>query len=159
MSNPVSISIIKIQEDEFIFRADHISKIERKKLTIGFNLHLNWSLVEEKFFVTLATLYKYKVDSAETELVKFVTTTAYGVKNLKSILGEGKQAVGIPDAFMHTVVGTAISNTRGMLAYKLAGTILSDVYVPLVRVDDLLAHFGGAKKETAPKKPRKLSKK
>ena len=47
----------------------------------------------------------------------------------------------VPDPIMITFVGAAISSARGMLAYKLSGTILSDYYLPLIDVQALLKGY------------------
>ena len=147
MPSPVSIAIIKIKEDEFVFKADNVKKIDPKKLSIGFNLGFDWKLQEEQFFVTLTVFYKYKVDGIELELSKFVTTTGYEVKGLKEIFKLKEKGFEIPDFFMLTFVGTAVSSARGMLSYKLSGTMLADFYLPLVDPQEFLGHI---KEQTKP---------
>lgn len=147
MASPVSIAIIKIKEEEFVFKADNLKKIDPKKLSIGFNLGFDWKLQEEQFFVTLTVFYKYRVDGIELELSKFVTTTGYEVKGLKDILKLKEKGFEIPDFFMLTFVGTAVSSARGMLSYKLSGTMLADYYLPLVDPQDFLGHI---KEQTKP---------
>jgi len=147
MPSSVSIAIIKIKEDEFVFKADNVKKVDPKKLSIGFNLGFDWKLEEEQFFVTLTVFYKYKVDGIELELSKFVTTTGYEVKGLKGILKLKEKGFEIPDFFMLTFVGTAVSSARGMLSYKLAGTMLADFYLPLVDPQSFLGHI---KEQTKP---------
>lgn len=153
MEKPVYIGIIKIEEDEFIFKADNIKKIDPKKLEIGFNLGFDWDLEQEQFYVKLTVFYKY-ANPVEVELSKFVTTTGYEVKGLRDILNIKKEGFGIPDFFMLTFVGTAVSSARGMLAYKLSGTILSDFYLPLVDPNDFLEHL---KEETKSESVQKVS--
>lgn len=152
MSTPVSIAIIKIKEDEFVFKADNVKKIDPRKLSIGFNLGFDWKLQEEQFFVTLTVFYKYKVDDIELELSKFVTTTGYEVKGLKDILNLKDEGFEIPDFFMLTFVATAVSSARGMLSYKLSGTILADFYLPLVDPQDFLGHVKETTKTKVSKK-------
>ncbi len=152
MPSSVSIAIIKIKEDEFVFKADNVKKVDPKKLSIGFNLGFDWKLEDEQFFVTLTVFYKYKVDGVELELSKFVTTTGYEVKGLKGILTLKEKGFEIPDFFMLTFVGTAVSSARGMLSYKLSGTILSDFYLPLVDPKEFLVHV---KEQTMPATPKK----
>lgn len=147
MPSPVSIAIIKIKEDEFVFKADNVKKIDPKKLSIGFNLGFDWKLPDEQFFVTLTVFYKYKVEGIELELSKFVTTTGYEVKGLKEILKLKEKGFEIPDFFMLTFVGTAVSSARGMLSYKLSGTMLADFYLPLVDPQEFLGHI---KEQTKP---------
>jgi len=161
MPSPVSIAIIKIKEEEFVFKADNVKKIDPKKLSIGFNLGFDWKLPEEQFFVTLTVFYKYKVDGIELELSKFVTTTGYEVKGLKEILKLKEKGFEIPDFFMLTFVGTAVSSARGMLSYKLSGTMLADFYLPLVDPQEFLGHIKEqikpsiSKKTTSKTKPVK----
>lgn len=162
MEKPIYIGIIKIEEDEFVFRADNLKKIDPRKLDIGFNLGFDWDLEKEQFYVTLTVLYKYVINSVEVELSKFITTTGYEVKGLGDILKIEKDGFGIPDFFMLTFVGTAVSSARGMLAYKLSGTLLADFYLPLVDPKDFLEHIKGETKTQSVKKdspPKKTAKK
>jgi hypothetical protein len=161
MSSPVSIAIIKIKEDEFVFKAENVSKVDLKKLSIGFNVGFDWKLQEEHFFVTLTVFYKYKIDGVELELSRFITTTGYEVKGLKGILNVKEKGFELPDFFILTFVGTAVSSARGMLAYKLAGTILADFYLPLVDPQSFLNQAKGSKALITPKKsvPKKVIRK
>jgi hypothetical protein len=137
----VAIAIRKIKEEEFIFKNEDIKKVEKKKLSIGFNVAFDWDIDKEDFFVRLTIYYTYEIKGSEVELVRFSTTTGFHVKGLKEILNEDSQKFKLPDFLMLTFVSTAVSSTRGMLAYKLSGTFLSEYYLPLVDPKDFLIHF------------------
>lgn len=134
----VEIAIIKIKEDEFVAKDIFVDKIDSSKLTIGFNLDFNWQIEQENFYLKLTIHYNYKNDEEEIGLVKFSFTTGFHVRGLKDSLNADGSNFQLPDSLMMTFLSTSVSSGRGMLAYKLAGTPLSDFYLPLVDVNDFL---------------------
>lgn len=150
----VEIAINRIKEDEFIFKNEDIKKIDEKRLSIGFSFSFNWDMDKEDFFVRLTIQYSYDLNSSKIDLVRFSTTTGFHVKGLGEILTVNGQNFQLPDAFMITFVSTAVSSTRGMLAYKLSGTFLSDYYLPLFDPKDFLSQF----RSELPKGKKALSK-
>jgi hypothetical protein len=150
----VALAISKIKEDEFIFKNEDIKKIDEKKLSISFNVGFEWNIEKEEFFVRLTIHYTYAVSGSNVDLVRFSTTTGFHVKGLKEILKVDGQNFQLPDFFMQTFVSTAVSSTRGMLAYKLSGTFLSDYYLPFVDPKDFISHF----EHRLPKEKKSVSK-
>jgi len=128
------IAITKIKEEEFIFKNEEIKKFDPGRLSIGFNLRFNWDYEKENFFVRLTVVYKYKIENENVELVSFTSTTGFLIKGLKDMLvtDENKTNFKLPDNLMLTCISTAVSSSRGMLAYKLAGTFLANYYLPLI---------------------------
>lgn len=151
----VAIGIAKIKEDEFVFRNEEIKKLDEKKLTIGYNVAFDWDIAKEFFFVKMSIHYTYRIDSADIELVRFSSTTGFHVKGLKKVLVVDGAKFKLPEFFMMTFLSTAVASSRGMLAYKLSGTFLSEYYLPLVDPKDFLTHFEhhvSSKKENVKKK-------
>ena len=128
------IAITKIKEEEFRLKDESIAKLDPKKLSIGFNIGFNWDYEKENFYVRLTVVYKYKIENENVELVRFTSTTGFLIKGLKDtlIVDENKTSFKLPDNLMLTCISAAISSSRGMLAYKLAGTILANYYLPLI---------------------------
>lgn len=159
MPSSVSIAIIQIKEDEFVFKPDNIKKIDPKKLDIVIHVGFDWNIEKEQFFVILTVFYNYKINGVEIELSKFVTTTGFEVKGLKDIIKIEEKDFELQDIFMLTFVGTAFSNARGMLTYKLSGTILADFYLPLIDPKDILGHVKEEKKTDVSKQspPKKTT--
>jgi len=151
----VAIGINKIKEDEFVFRNEEIKKLDEKKLTIGYNVAFDWNIDKELFFVKMSIRYTYPIDSVDIELVRFASTTGFHVKGLKKVLVVEGAKFKLPDFFMMTFLSTAVASSRGMLAYKLSGTFLSEYYLPLVDSKVFLTHFEhhlSSKKENGKKK-------
>jgi len=157
MAVGVGIAISSIKEEEFKFSDNNLDSIDSKSLSLGFHLGFNVDIKESFFTVKFTIVYNYNNKSDNNiQLLKFTTLTKYKVKGLKNIVKfdeEDDDKFEIPDPIMITFVGTAISSTRGMLAYKLSGTILSDYYLPLIDVQKLLKGYddsftGSEKKES-----------
>lgn len=152
----VEIAISKIKEEEFIFRNEDIKKFNEKKLEIGFNFGFDWELDEEKFIIKTTINYNYRIGSNLVELVRFSSITEFHVIGLSEILNVDGNKFQLPDFFMMTFISTAVSSGRGMLAYKLAGTYLSDYYLPLIDPKDFMNHIknklSASEKKSAGKK-------
>lgn len=89
-------------------------------------------------------------------------STVYEVKSLKEILKIKDKGFEIPDFLMLTFIGTAISSARGMLVYKLSGTVLADFYLRLVDSQEFVGHLKQQKTHSPSKKagsPKTLVKK
>jgi|GEM_PF-5811952 len=140
----VSIAISSIKEEEFKFSDKNLESIDSKLLSLGFHLGFKADVKKGFFTVTFTVIYNYGDNDDEIQLLKFTTITKFKVKGLKRIVKfeeENDDKFQIPDAIMITFVGAAISTARGMLAYKLSGTILSDYYLPLIDVQELLKSY------------------
>lgn len=142
----VNIKISNIKEEEFKFSEDSIEQIEEKNLLIGINLGFRINKEKNQFSVRLTISYSYRDNNSEStrEIMKFTTLTTFEVTDISEIIKIVKkeniedEVFDIPDNLVYTFVGTAISSTRGMLVYKLAGTKLSSFYIPLVDIQDLM---------------------
>ena len=136
----VSIKINNIKEEEFKFSDDNIEVIEEENLSIGINLGFRIDKEKNFFTVRFTISYAYKDKSSETskEIMKFTTLTRFELSDINEILkviekeDSDEEVFDIPDNLIYTFVGTAISSTRGMLVYKLAGTKLSSFYIPKI---------------------------
>tara|TARA_R110002020_G_scaffold119634_2_gene272926 strand:- start:479 stop:946 length:468 start_codon:yes stop_codon:yes gene_type:complete len=142
----VSIKINNIKEEEFKFSDDNIEVIEEENLSIGINLGFRIDKEKNFFTVRFTISYAYKDKSSETskEIMKFTTLTRFELSDINEILkviekeDSDEEVFDIPDNLIYTFVGTAISSTRGMLVYKLAGTKLSSFYIPMIDVQNLM---------------------
>ena len=142
----VSIKINNIKEEEFKFSDDNIEVIEEENLSIGINLGFRIDKEKNFFTVRFTISYTYKDKSSETskEIMKFTTLTRFELSDINEILkviekeDSDEEVFDIPDNLIYTFVGTAISSTRGMLVYKLAGTKLSSFYIPMIDVQNLM---------------------
>lgn len=146
MAAGVSIAISSIKEEEFKFSDNDLDSINIKLLSLGYRLGFKVDVKKSFFTVKFTVVYNYDVSDNEKEiqLLKFTTLTNFKVKGLKKIVNfdeEDDDKFQIPDPLMITFVGAAISSTRGMLAYKLSGTLLSDYYLPLIDIQELLKGY------------------
>lgn len=139
----VEVKIKSIKEEEFKFTDLNLKEIESDHLLLGFHLGFKVNVEENTFSVKLTVVYNYEDKDSDNpkELMKYTTVTTFDVKGLNKIVKfneEDNDKYDIPDSLVITFVGTAVSSTRGMLVNKLSGTILSDFYLPLVDVKQLL---------------------
>lgn len=142
----VSIKINNIKEEEFKFSDDNIEIIEEENLSIGINLGFKIDKEKNFFTVRFTISYTYKDQNSETskEIMKLTTLTRFELSDINEILkivekeDSDEEVFDIPDSLIYTFVGTAISSTRGMLVYKLAGTKLSSFYIPIIDVQNLM---------------------
>ncbi|MBS1645500.1 MAG: hypothetical protein JST36_10725 [Bacteroidetes bacterium] len=160
MAKPISISIIKIREEEFILKTEGIKKINPKKLQIGFQLDFDWKLEADRLMLSTTVFYQYNANNTAFDISKFTLLMGFEVKNLKQILTLSDDVFEIDDDYLLTFVGAAISSARGMLAFKHSGTILENFYVPLVDPRNFIENINRQVPQKAPKQiisPKKSS--
>ena len=141
------IAIDSIKEEEFKFSDHDLKSIDRKHLSVGLHLSFNVDVSKNLFTVRFTVIYNYDLDEKKVELMKFANSTKFKVKGLNKIVKfekEDDSKFQFPDDLMITFVGASVSSARGMLAYKLSGTILSKYYLPLIDVKKLLEESYGA---------------
>jgi len=141
MKESIYVGILKMEEDEFVFRPGNFKIIDSKKLDIQFNFAFDWDLKKGHYTISLTVIYKYRFKTLDVELSKFVTTTTFEVKGLEA--GPNNEGLGlnIPDFLILTFLNVAISSARGMLVYRLSGTILADFYLPLIDPNEFLSQI------------------
>lgn len=140
----IGIAINSISEREFTFTDKNLKSLDVKLLSLGFHLDFKVDFKKSFFTVIFTVIYNYGHIENEIQLLNFTTITRFKVKGLKKIVKfeEGNDhKFQIPDPLIETFVGAAISSTRGMLAYKLSDTILSDYYLPLIDVQKILKSY------------------
>jgi len=159
MAKPISISIIKIEEEEYILKTEEVKKINPEKLQIGFQFDFDWELEAERLMLYTTVFYKYSANKAAFDLSKFTLLMGFEVKELNQILKLSDDGFEIDDVYLLTFVGAAISSARGMLAYKHSGTVLEHFYLPLVDPKNFIENINRQVPSTAPKKiiPQKKS--
>ncbi|MBL4662540.1 MAG: hypothetical protein JKY22_03025 [Flavobacteriaceae bacterium] len=138
------IQIKNIKEKEFRYSAHNLNSINDKHLSLGFKLGFKVNPKKNCFTIKLVVIYNYDNPSEEgeqLELLYFSIATKFKIKNLKKIIRKEENddnKFEMPDAIMITMVGAAISTIRGMMVYKLSGTLLSEYYLPLINIPDFL---------------------
>jgi len=136
--------IKNIKEKEFRYSANNLDSIKDKHLSLGFKLGFKVNAKQNYFTIKLVVIYNYdnpKEEGESLELLYFRTATKFKIKNLKKIIKKEENddnKFDMPDVLMITMVGAALSTIRGMMVYKLSGTLLSEYYLPLIDVTDFL---------------------
>lgn len=149
------ISIIKIKEDEYVFKNEDIEMFDVKNLLVKYSVKFEWNLEKEEFYIRMTVWYNYKSKDKEIDLVKFSITTGFLVKGLKEILKIEDGKFQLSDSLMMTFLSTTISSCRGMLAYKLSGTFLAEYYLPLINIEEFVSHFKENLSSSSVKKVKK----
>lgn len=136
----VRIRLNSIKEEEFKFSEKDIDSIESKLLTLGFLIAYEVDVKKNIFATKLTVIYNYKLNKEDRELLRFTIVVKFKVDDLKNVAkyNEDDKSFNVTNEMLITFLGIAISSARGMLVYKLSGTILSKYYLPLVDVKEML---------------------
>lgn len=74
----------------------------------------------------------------EILLCDLITQTIYEISNFSEIIHKKAESeFDAPDLVVHTLIGIALSTTRGILMEKNAGNFLNKVFIPIVKPADL----------------------
>jgi hypothetical protein len=68
----------------------------------------------------------------KNKICGLTTRLVYEVENLQSLVIVENDNIKIPEVLMTTLISIAISTTRGILTAKTEGTLLHDVFMPVV---------------------------
>lgn len=147
-----TISIIKIKEDEFVFRGYDLEKIDSENLYLEYNRKFGWSEENNIFKTKFGVSYYYKLNNEDVELIKFSITVDFNISNLKEILTQDDNGFELPDELLLTMISSTVGATRALLSAKVAGTILASFYMPLVDANLFLDAPDNKVKKTKPLK-------
>lgn len=102
---------------EYIFEVNPASAVDIPARTIDFITHIG--------------IYS---DTTKTKnICELITSVKYGIKNLDQFIDEkDENLLHLPDQFMQTLLSISLSTSRGILAAKTEGTILNNVYLPVL---------------------------
>lgn len=150
-----TIRLHKVKEEEFIFKPHDLKEINIDQLFNRFGLKVNADFALNQLSITLTVQYGYEISKSDVvDLVQFTVTSNYIVSDLNQVLTWKDDMFDMPDVLLQSCVSATFSTIRGMLVYKLAGTILSDFYLPFVDIKDLIETTIGVKKKETKKKKK-----
>lgn len=154
------LKIIRIIEKSFEFRNNEIPEFKENQLNVGIRLFFNFDLEKSIMNIDVTIIYALGlIENEANEIMKFVTTTSIRVTDLKELVILNIDAEGSfefkSDEIMNLLVENAVSSSRGMLVYKLAGTKLQKYVLPIVNIQKLLGTI--EKKVPSDEKAEKLN--
>lgn len=156
----IFISINKIKEEIFINNISEKIKVKTKNLKFSITTDFQYFPQKEELLLKLGINYLYKENEKEAykEIMKFVTSNSFKLKGLNEELKKkfkGKEEefkvflesnnegdsvnLKVPPHIFHQIVGISYSTMRGMLVYKLSGTPMENLYLPMVSPSKFLA--------------------
>ena len=92
------------------------SFIDRKNNAIGIDTAVEIYIDQEK----------------QKKVCNLISRIIYEVINFSDFINPQDNSIQIPDNFMHTLLSISLSTTRGILASKTEGTLLRDVFIPVL---------------------------
>lgn len=133
---PISFRLTNISILSFsVKNAVKVNEINNSVFEIGVTNNTNLS----KNKIDVIILVKIFLDKTKKiELGEVKTSNMFEIKDLKKhILVENKKSK-LPEVLLATIVGISVSNTRGILIAKAAGTILSNAIIPVINPTELI---------------------
>ena len=104
-----------------------------------FQITTTHSIIPEKKFIQLITEVKIYFDPEKvTQLGDISTVNIFEIKNFDEVVKKDDKGIYLPLQLMAMFVGLSISNTRGMLVAKAAGTCLQNAIIPVLNPTELL---------------------
>ncbi|MDP3830182.1 MAG: hypothetical protein Q8Q47_02855 [Ignavibacteriaceae bacterium] len=134
MSEPINISfrIKNISTLEFSIRNIQLDQtFDKDQFPIQISLGTQIDPLNK--FISVDTFVNIFADPENKNKICGLTTrVVYEVENLQSTVVVEGNNIKIPESFMTTLISIALSTTRGILTAKTEGTLLHDVFMPIV---------------------------
>ncbi len=128
----INLNIREIQTLKFsIDNSMKQDSFDKSKLQFGIGVGVRFD--PPKHEVSIDTMVDIFCDEQRTSKIsESITRVKFGIENFDEVFTVKENQISAPDAVMNTLVSMAVSSTRGMLAAKTEGSILSGVYLPPV---------------------------
>lgn len=132
-------------KEKIEFRLDNITLIQfyikndlsHKKINkedIDFDIKIGMNADEKNNIINIDTLIGMVKRNADNKdkVCELITRISYEVKELEQFKDPDNKEIIIPDVLVHTLFSISLSTTRGILSEKTRGTILENVYLPIL---------------------------
>lgn len=152
MKTNLQLSPKKVQESNISLRLSSLkilsfsvnndSKLKSIK-NIIFSLGVKMKIDSNNNRVEVVVIVKvFSEKTKKTEIGEVITSNTFEVKNLKRHIKDSNENFNtIPFNLASSIVGISVSNTRGILITKAAGTILSDAIIPIINPSELIKNI------------------
>lgn len=154
----VKIKIAKIKEEIFKNSLPEGLQLESNKLKLGVSTDFKYTPQNEEFVVRLIITFNYLVDEEPTEIMEFITSNHFYIFGMNDALRESHDGdkeeleeflnsnskledslkFDVPLNILYQLISIAYSTARGMLIYKMSGTPMSALYLPILHPKDIL---------------------
>jgi hypothetical protein len=143
-----SIKVINHAEKHFSKCGLKSSDIKNGHCKIGINIHIdpNKSLIAIPMKVTVFSDGKAKHELFRTEAIY-----TFKIKKFKAQFNTNEQGVSnIPDAFMRTLIGTALGGMRGIMVASTTIAEYKNIILPLIETSQILENVKDAQSKMKP---------
>ncbi len=114
---------------------------DRAKLAVKCGLEFRHDAIKNYFIILIDFRYEYKIsDKKKLLIVESKTETSFHILNLNKVMEakKGSKYFNIHKKIMEDMIKIVVSNLRGMLIIKTAGTYMNEYYVPINLAEHLL---------------------
>lgn len=94
--------------------------------------------IDKNTIEVITTVIIYSDKTKKTEIGDLKTSNIFEVKDMKMHIQKEDNIIGFPKVILASLVGISISNTRGILVAKAAGTALAKAIIPIINPTNML---------------------
>lgn len=140
----IQMRIFQIVEQKFSIN----EKVPTMKDIVADNLNmqLRFGLKPDKdnntFTVTIMLAYKYQVNDIIEDMVSIDVSSIFEIPNIDKFIDLQSDSFNDKAQLVPQMLNIAIGATRGMLAAKVAGTILAKFPMPMIDLEELITNSG-----------------
>jgi len=148
----VNIGIVSIHEIEFMNRKlpPYISEnFDRDKLKFSLNFNFDWSLKDEMFSIITSISFAYPIENEKLFIfTQLKNVISYSISDLAKVMEiDEDNNFKMDDNLLETLVGLALSTTRGMFYSKTLGTFVNQFYLPILNPKELLQNLNPVRQQ------------
>jgi hypothetical protein len=137
---PLQFGIVRIKDISFSIHEERISPDPVKIIKVEFQNTFGFNISNGIIIMTLRVYFHYQDESPDLTLVDTSVQNLFQVQNLKQYQ-INETAVDLPIDFLKTIVSLTISHTRAITSKNLAGTVMQNLFLPIVNLEEVTRHF------------------
>lgn len=136
----IGVKIQDIKDFSFFVKEDLFRKDSEVQISLKHGLAFDVS--KRLINVLVSIIYFY--DNPETMVAEIQVMNIFEINSFDGLLAENG-TINLPEELMAILLPLSVTHARALFSKHLAGSVYSKVILPIMGVNDLLAHFSSPK--------------
>ena len=137
----IELQVVQIQEMNFALDESlwTLKDIDRDDLDVQMGIKFQPIMRENHMSISVKVYYRYKIDGEMKPIMSIEIATLFLIVDMDKHIENKETQFNDKSNIIPSLLNVAIGATRGFLAAKVSGTILSKYPLPLMDVNEVLS--------------------